>query len=607
MSNSTQRYPSSAPAPGRFRALYNFRRLAALLSSQERRQALRLLALMAGLALFEVIGVTAVVPFLAVVGDPEIVHTNPHLNWFHQAVGEPELIPFLRILGVGALILLVASSGFRAGSYYILARFANGRRHSIGRKLLAVHLSRPYEFFLQRNSADLSKTILSEVDQLVANVIRPSLLLVSHVLVLIAIATLVAIVDVRMAIWAGALLLGVYGIIYGLVRNHLDKIGRDRIVVNRERFKAVAEMLTGIKEVKLSGSETRFLSVFDGPSVRFTRYQAANEVLSVVPKYIVEGVGFGALILVALIILGSGSDWGRALPLFGMYAMAGYRLLPAMQNIYGASTRLRFGMSAVDAVYADLEGNEVVPVSESTRQKRLHGPSLKLHEELVLSEVSYHYPGADAGVRDISLRVPAHSIVGVTGPSGAGKSTLVDLLLGLLEPQSGRIKCDSVVLTHQNRPLWQASVGYVPQELFLLDASLAENIGFGVPKAEIDEDQLNAAAKAAQIHQFILDLPDGYDTTVGEQGVKLSGGQRQRVAIARALYRDPVILVLDEATSALDDDTEQRVLSSIQELRAERTVIMVAHRSSTLQICDEVFRLENGTVTQSSTVGGTAA
>jgi ABC-type multidrug transport system fused ATPase/permease subunit len=325
---------------------------------------------------------------------------------------------------------------------------------------------------------------------------------------------------------------------------------------------------------------------------------ATSHTLSQVPQFIIEAVGFGGVIILVLILIAtSGGVTGGALqtvlPVLGVYVFAAYRLLPATQHIYKGISQLRFGKAAVDTVYEDLQQHQHISETRTEPQEKLTP-----QQSIVLEHLKYTYPNADSpALQDINLTIPTGSSVGLVGGSGAGKTTLVDLLLGLLRPSEGTIQVDGKPVTDKDVNRWQQAVGYVPQEIFLADSSIAENIALGIPPEEINYEQVTQCARMAQVHDFIMnDLPQQYDTVAGERGIRLSGGQRQRLGIARALYHEPAVLVLDEATSALDTVTEKAVMDAIEILAQQKTIIIIAHRLSTVRGCDKVVLLEKGKI-----------
>lgn len=564
-----------------------------LLSRREKRRGAVVLALVVVMAALETAGVASVAPFLSVLGDPATIETNPALSRLHSWVGAPPQDTFLMMLGAGAFCVIVTAAAVRLVTDYALNHFIEMRRHSISERLLETYLRQPYSFFVTRHSTDLARTILSEVDQLITNVFFPGTFMVAYAVVLAAFVVLLIVVAPGLGVVAVGCLGGAYGIVYLVVRRRLSRVGDERRRANHARFRMAGEALAGIKEIKLLGREHAYLSRFHTPSARQARSQAVNRTLSETPRFLVEAVALGGMIVLAVTVLAiHGSDrLGTVLPLLGLYAFAGMRMLPAAQRVYQGAAKLRFGAPAVNGVYHDLRQRI------ATAELRREAPApLAPQHTLALDRVSYHYPEATApALTEMSLTIPAGSSLAIVGQTGAGKTTLVDVLLGLLRPTAGTLRVDDRPITKARLAAYQAALGYVPQQVFLTDASVAENIAFGRPPGAIDMAWVQTCARLAQLDTTISqELPDGYATVLGESGTRLSGGQRQRLAIARALYHDPAVLVLDEATNALDPATEAAVLDSIVALQGRKTVILIAHDERIARRCDRIATLEAG-------------
>lgn len=570
-----------------------YRKTLALLTRREKRQGMWVLAMVLVMAILETIGVASVMPFLSVMSNPEVVHTNPWLSATYDRLGFETTQGFLIALGSVAFGLVIFSALFRVATTYVMNRYAQMRRHSVGERLLETYLRQPYEYFLNRHSGDMAKSILSEVDQLVLNVIRPGVEAIAYAVVALAIIVLLVIMDPLVALVVGVVIGGMYTLIFLSVRGILARVGRDRAIANRERFTAAGEALGGIKDIKLLGREYAYLSMFRPPSMRFAYHQATNRTLSEAPRFIIEGVGVGGVIVLALVLMATRDNLGEVIPLLGLYALAAYRLLPAASKIYMGMAKLRFGGSAVLDIYDDLQARrKLAEISHPLP------PAMGVRVNIELRDVVYHYPNApQPALNHISLDLPRGSSVGVVGGTGAGKTTLVDILLGLLTPDEGGLYVDGKRIQGDNLRAWKRSLGYVPQSIFLVDASVTENIALGVPSDQVDVEQVRRCARMAQLDEFVTqELPDGYATRIGERGVRLSGGQRQRIGIARALYHDPEVMVFDEATSALDNLTEKAVLEAIEGFSGARTIIMIAHRLTTVEHCDCIYVLEQGRV-----------
>lgn len=575
-----------------------YRKVFELLTPQEKRRGALVLVIVTLMAMLDVAGVASVMPFLSVMSNPEVVKTNEFLAALFDGLGFESRQRFLLALGLAAFAVVLLSGLFRVFAHYVMNRFIEMRRHSIAERLLETYLRQPYAFFLDRHSSDMAKGILSEVDQLVGSVFRPGIQAAAYAVVATAILLLLVIVDPWLAGGVAVTIGGLYVLVYGVVRGLLSRIGRERVDANRQRFTTAGEALGGIKAIKLLGREHAYLSRFRPASLRFSRHMATNQTLAQAPRFFIEAVAIGGVLALAVILMATRDGVGETIPILGLYAFAGYKLLPAVQHIYNGFSNLRFGGAAVTDIHRDLYRRTAL----AEIRRRIPAP-LAPKREIRLEDVSFTYPNAHApALNEIDVAVPVATTVGLVGGTGAGKTTLVDVILGLLRPSKGTVSVDGLPVTDENLRAWQRALGYVPQEIFLSDASVAENIAFGVPKEQIDRDAVERSARMAQVHAFITEeLPHSYDTEVGERGVRLSGGQRQRIGIARALYHDPHVLVFDEATSALDNVTERAVMRAVNDLHTKKTIILIAHRLTTVESCDRIYLLEDGRIVGSGT------
>lgn len=374
--------------------------------------------------------------------------------------------------------------------------------------------------------------------------------------------------------------------------NKLKALGKITLEANEKRFKAVIEAFGAVKEIKLSGLEDTYVNRFSSPSVIYAKNQAAIAIIAQIPKFILEGLGFGGMILIILYLMSETGNLASAIPEITLYAFAGYRLLPAIQQIYSSLASLRFSSSAIDLLYKDLKNIKNIKLEKNKKN------SIFFKHSITLKNIKYSYPNtSEFTLKNINIQISAFSKVGIVGPTGCGKTTLVDLILGLLEPSAGNLSVDNFKINKFNKRKWQNLIGYVPQHIYLSDDTIASNIAFGLEKKNFDKKALELAAKSANLHEFIVnELPLGYNTKVGERGVRLSGGQIQRIGIARALYHKPKVLIMDEATSSLDNLTEKNVMDAFESLGKNITVIIIAHRLNTVRNCDKIFIMSKGEV-----------
>ena len=580
--------------------LETLRKLRSLVDPEDHRRALLLIALMVVNAFAQTLAIASVMPFLAVVGNPATVETNAWLQLAYTELGFEDTRSFLFFLGFVAFFLFMGGIALQALSQWVITRFSFMQQYKLSKRLMGDYLQRPYAFYLNRNSGDLAKTVLQETGHAVNQALLPAMRLLSFGLTATALIVFLVLVHPWLALTVAGVLGSTYGLIYVVSRAWLSRIGRDRVKANGERFTAAAEAFAGAKEIRLLGREQSYLERFRNPSRRFAHHQANSSLLESMPQYGIEAIAFGGILVLVLFLLGGEGGLGQALPLIGLYGLAGKQLIPAFHKIFGAVASIRFGAASVDAVLDDL-GNR----PDSIPLPALVGEPLPIHPQrsITLKNVTYRYPSADRdALHRLDVRIPARTTVGFIGSSGAGKSTLIDVVLGLLEPDSGEVLVDGQPVGRDNMRNWQAALGYVPQHIFLADQSVAANIALGLLPEEIDMKAVIRAAEMANLHDFVMtDLPEGYNTIIGERGVRLSGGQRQRIGIARALYRDPSVLLFDEATSALDNVTEHAVMDAIYRLSSEKTIILVAHRLTTVQACNRIFVLEQGKVVEDGT------
>lgn len=572
------------------------RKLFQLMDTRERRRFFLLMPAVTAMALMQVVGIASILPFLALVTDPSVVETNQYLSLIYDRLGFQDINGFLVFTGLAALVVLLLSNALTAFTEYLLLRFAWNLNHTLSVRMLREYLSKPYVFFLDQNTAGLATNLLSEVKQAVSGFIIALLHLVSRSIVTLFILGLLAALYPALALLTFGFLGAAYAITFLSVRRGMAEAGKLRSRSDRARYKAASEALSGIKDIKILGREEPFLKRYQRHSRAYTRQMARQQVIALIPRYAFETIAFGGMLIIVLVLLLRGSGVQEIVPTLGVFAIATLRLLPALQSLFSAVTNLRFSVPSIDILHHDIRGTDFhSPVSASAPEP------LHLRDQLTLRRVDFSYPTARARVlEDFSLTVRANTSVGIVGATGSGKTTTVDILLGLLHPASGALEVDGVPVDDENRRAWQQNLGYVPQQIYLADDTIAANIAFGVQERDIDLKAVERAARMASIHDFIeTELPEGYDTVVGERGVRLSGGQRQRLGIARALYHDPEVLVFDEATSALDGVTEESIFRAVSQLGKSKTIIMIAHRMTTVRECDVIYLLDKGKVIDS--------
>jgi len=546
--------------------------------------------------LLQVAGVTSIFPFLALAADPDAFRSSKIGEALLRFLPPMENAQLLIWAGVLSISVLILSNAANLLSDYVRARYAHGLGHWLRLRLLEQIASRPWGYFLGQNTGVLIKKANNDVINMVQFVLLAFLEAAARlVTAILLVATLLAI-NFNVAVTA-ALVLGLYyAVVFKVLqvgRRRLSQAWRD---ADRGAIKEVQQLLGGIKTVKLHHAERFFIERYGRHSLVQAQVNSKTPLHYHAPKYLLEPIAFGGVILIVVLYAAGGQSLAQIIPILGVVGLAGYRLLPAVQLLYAQISQMGTSRHTLDEVYEEFHSLHVFESSDAIEIFEAKPEPMHWRYSIQLKEVSFRYASAaDNTLKGLNLLIPRRASVGIIGATGSGKSTLVDLLMGLHKPSSGDILVDGTPLTSERLRSWQSGIGYVPQDIFLIDDTVARNIALGVPDGEIDVGQLRAAASAASILQFIeKDLPEGFDSVVGERGVRLSGGQRQRIALARAIYRKPELLILDEATSALDNDTEAQVVEAINNLQGEITMIVIAHRLSTIEKCSMVVELDAG-------------
>ena len=571
------------------------------LSHKDRNKAFLLIIMAIIMALLETLGVASILPFMTILSNPSLIETNLLINRvysFSLIFGVKEHKDFFILLGIVVFILFIFTTTFKAITTYLLNKFIHMREHSIGKILIETYLRQPYAWFLNRNSAELGKNILSEAYLIMGNGFAPLMNLISQLFIASFLIILLLLIDTKTALIMGLSFAFFYSVIYLFTKKILLSIGKKRIEVNENRFSSVQEAFRAIKIVKASNLEEIYLSKFYKNSKAFVQIQSLAAAMNLLPKFLLEIIAFGGIILFVLFILFQNNDFSSTIPIVILYTFAGYRILPALQQIYASLSQLKYISPSLDTLHNDIYKNN--SLANKTDQIE---ESLSFKKFINLKDISFSYDGSPKKIlKNISFTIQSKSIVGIVGPSGSGKTTIIDIILGILNSSNGSIEIDDIKLTAANIKSWQKLIGYVPQNVYLSDDTLASNIAFGVEKEKLNKQDLIKASKNANLDIFVeRELELKYETIVGEQGVRLSGGQRQRIGIARALYHSPKFLILDEATSSLDSETENKVMNCINSLKKDITILIVAHRISTLKNCDKILVINDGKLVAETT------
>lgn len=554
-------------------------------------------------AVLEMVGIGMFIPLLHVFSDPEKIAGIPVVGGLYHVWAGADPNRFIVVFSALLFGFFVAKNVFLGGVIYLQNGFVHRERARFARDLLRVYLARPYTFHLQRNTAELVRNVTLLSGRLFLKVIMPIVNTATDALTVAAVLVVLLLIDPGTTVAVVLLIGATIAVFYRVIRHRVREWGR-RTVHHEGRILLWANQALGsIKETKLFGAAPFFVDAFATPNFAVARYQALSNTAGHLPRLFIEAVTMGGLLFLVVVLIGvQGRTVAEILPTLGVFGIAAMRLMPAFSKIVSNLTLLRENAAAIDIFHEELQNRapEVQAGDEATRPS-VAGSGFGFSRELRLERMSYRYPASEGLVLDqISLSIPCRKSVALVGRTGSGKTTLVDIILGLLEPTGGHVLVDGQDI-FANLAAWQRRIGYIPQEIYLIDDTLRRNIAFGVADAEIDEEKLQTAIRTAQLEDVIDALPAGPETVIGEHGTRLSGGQRQRVGIARALYNDPEVLVMDEATSALDSETESHINRAIDGLSGAKTLIIIAHRLSTVRHCHRIVLLDRGRVVDTGT------
>ena len=571
-----------------------FNRLLYLLPTNEKSRVISLLILTFFMAFIDMLGIVSIVPFVTVLTNPTIIENNFILKKLFLSstiFGVETQNQFLILLGIMVMSILLISLSFKAFTMYLQSRLAAKCQYKISKQFVEAYLNQPYAWVLNRHSADIGKTVLSEVGAIVSKGLVPMMSLITQSTIFCLIIIMLIFINPMIALIIGSTFSLAYLIIYKIVKNLLTQLGQERLKANEFRFTTVIDAFGAFKEVKIGGLENTFVKKFSKYAKTFANHESLVQIIGILPRFFMEAVAFGLMLLIVLYFLKQNNNAAEIIPLIALYAFAGYRLMPAIQLLYINATHLRAVGPSLESLYEDLSSLKSLNTFETK-------DTIQLNRVIKLNNIYYQYPNTSKEtLNNINLSIPVNSVVGFIGVTGSGKTTVVDIILGLLQAQRGSLEVDGKIINNSNLRSWQKSIGYVPQQIYLINDTVATNIAFGVSPEDIKQEQIERVCKVANLHEFVEnELPMKYQTNLGERGVRLSGGQRQRIGIARALYNNPKVLILDEATSSLDNLTEKSVMKEIQKLGKDMTIILIAHRLDTIKNCDIVYIFENGKI-----------
>lgn len=567
-----------------------YRKLLSFLSKSERKDSFKLLGLIVLMALMDAIGVASIMPFMTIVTDQQSIQSNKVLNNLFTYFDFESPVNFIWFIGILVLVFLIIALGVKSYTNYKLLRFVAIQEYTIGSRLFEKYLTQDYTWHINNNSSELGKNILSEVSAVIGTAMIPMMNLISHGTITLAIILMLMYTDVMLSILVGLGLGSVYIVIYLVIKSYLERIGKERFESNSNRYFIVNEAFRAIKVVKIESLEKVFVERFKEPSLIFARNQSSAQILSMLPRYGMEAVAFGGIIVATLFLMNTTGGVITALPMLSLFAFAGYKIMPSLQAIFNAITQLKYTTETVENLYEDYNNLKI--------NKKINKKSIQFKNDLMLKGVCFSYENNREILKQVSMKIKKNTYVTIIGKTGCGKSTLTDIIMGLIRPSSGCMYIDNKILDDELYPSWRSQIGYVPQQIALTDSTLLNNIALGEDDCNIDLRRVQEVVEISCLADVVKGFDNGLHSRIGEGGVKLSGGQKQRIGIARALYKNPTLLILDEATSAMDSKTESLILEAINKMKS-LTTISVTHRLSTIKNCDKVFIIEDGSVVKS--------
>lgn len=564
------------------------------LTPYEQKRVLFLIGIVILMAIIEMIGVASILPFMTILMNPELIDTNNLLKYFFEKstiIGIDSIEQFLFFLGIIVFLILIFSLFFKFITFYVQLRFTSLLQYNIAKRLVEGYLNQPYDWFLNRHSADIGKNILNEVTLVVRQGFTPIINLFKQLIVTITILIILVLVNPKLTFIMGFTLGLVYLTIYIIIKKFILSIANKRLTATQWIFTVISEAFSATKEIKVSGVEQAYINRFSKPAKSLAKIQALWGVINQLPRYVLEGIVFGGMLILVLFFMVQSNDYSDAIPIIALYAFAGYRIMPPLQEIFTSLNTLKLVSPALDNLFKDFKNLK-------PNIKNDYSYDINFKKDIVFKNISYQYPEASkTSLKNINFTIPVNTSIGIVGSTGSGKTTTVDIILGLLNAQKGSLEIDGKIINKDNCRAWQKNIGYVPQNIFLADDTVAANIAFGVEAEKIDHNAILRASKIAKLDDFVKDeLPLKYQTEIGERGIRLSGGQRQRIGIARALYNNPKVLVLDEATNALDNITEKAIMDEIYNISKNITLIIISHRLTTVKRCNSILKIEKGEV-----------
>lgn len=573
-----------------------YKKLSYIFYKRDKYKIALLLCIMVAGSFLELLGVAVFQPFVNIIMMPDSIQENPYLARIYQMFGCSTTESFLTVVALGIIVIYVVKNVYLWVEQNLIMKFTYGMQQKLSTRLLTTYLSEPYTFHLNKNIAELQRS-MQEDTGLFTQVLMHTLQLIAEVVVCIVLGVYLFTVSNSITVVIVGLLILCVVLFTKITKRFTEQLGKEAQVYKGKLYQWVNQSLGGVKEVKVLNREEFFVSSYKKYYGLYIKGVRINRLLSITPKYMVEAVCMTGLLIAIILKLNFGhGELDTFIPQLATFAVAAFRLLPSVGRINEHVNNILYAVPSVDLIYGDLKGIEDYQESKGEEE----GKEWSFEHGITAKHITYAYPNTDTNVlEDANCVIPKGKTVAFIGSSGAGKTTMADIILGLLAPQRGKILVDDIDV-FKNLTMWHHQIGYIPQVIYLSDDTIRNNIAFGIHEDQIDEEAVRTALKKAQLAEFVDTLPDGLDTIVGDRGVRLSGGQRQRIGIARALYHDPEILVLDEATSALDNETETAVMEAIESLQGSKTMIIIAHRLTTIQNADIIYEVGDGKVTERS-------
>lgn len=561
-----------------------------IFSGKEKFALLLLLVAICVGSMLELLGVSAILPFIDVVMNPATIHRKDYFIAVYEGLSFQSDTSFMVFLAGVLIAVYLVKNAYLCLQYALQYRFIFNNQKRIACRMLNCYMKQPYSFFLSHNSASLIRNVSSDTNMMFRGLLA-LLQMITEGCVCILLGGYLLILDKTITIGVGAII-GCFLLFFAKgFKSYLEKIGKEDREYNAGITRWLMQSFGGIKETKIMDREDFFLGKFEYNYRNYARCEKRYSLMQVVPRPIMEAVSISGLLLVVIFKLWRGTSSSYFVTTLSVFAVAAFRLLPSVNRITNYMSIVLFNIPAIDAVYHDLKEIERIEMAGGEKEEGVL--PLSVQKEITIENLSFQYPDADSYVlENVNISIPKYQSTAFIGPSGAGKTTLADLILGALEPSHGGIFVDGTDV-HKNMAAWHKNIGYIPQVIFLMDDTIRNNIAFGIEEDTIDDEKIWRSLEKAQLKDYVLSLEKGLETEIGEGGVRLSGGQRQRIGIARALYTDPDVLVLDEATSALDNDTENAVMEAIENLTGNKTLIIIAHRLTTIRNCNVVYEVKD--------------